>query len=136
MNASKRIRTHEINGISDGSICLDEMDKSPSREIMKFPNLKIRILDYVAELTILRLDALNSLNDSLLFQLESMIQELKIRDDVRFLIITGESKSFVSGADISYMANLDSARFIHFIRVGNRVFSCIENSRVPVIAQN
>ena len=103
---------------------------------MKFPNLKIRILDYVAESTISRPDALNSLNDSLLFQLESMIQELEIRDDVRFLIITVESRSFVSGADISYIANLDSARFIHFIRVGNRVFSCIENSRLPVIAQN
>ena len=103
---------------------------------MKFPNLKIRILDYVAELTISRPDSLNSLNDSVLFQLESMIQELEIRDDVRVLIITGESRSFVSGADILYMANLDSAGFIRFIQVGNRVLSCIENSRLPVIAQN
>ena len=101
---------------------------------MKFQNLKIRILDCVAELTISRPDSLNSLNDSVLFQLESMIQELEIRDDVRVLIITGESRSFVSGADISYMANLDSAGFIRFIQVGNRVLSCIENSRLPVIA--
>ena len=123
MKVVKRIRTYETSDISDAPICIGGTDEPPSREIMKFPNLKIRILDYVAELTISRLDALNSLNDSLLFQLESMIQELEILDDVRFLIITGESRSFVSGADISYMANLDSARFIHFIRVGNRVFS-------------
>jgi enoyl-CoA hydratase len=101
---------------------------------MKFPNLKIRILDCVAELTISRPDSLNSLNDSVLFQLESMIQELEIRDDVRVLVITGESRSFVSGADISHMASLDSARFLKFIQVGNRVLSCIENSRLPVIA--
>ena len=65
-----------------------------------------------------------------------MIQELEIRDDVRFLIITGESRSFVAGADISYMANLDSADFIRFIQVGNRILSCIENSRLPVITLN
>lgn len=55
-----------------------------------------------------------------------MIQELEIRDDVRVLIIIGESRSFVSGAHILCMANLDSAGFIHFIQVGNRVLSCIK----------
>ena len=109
-------------------------DESPLRDPMKFPNLKIRILDSVAELTISRPDSLNSLNDSVLLQLESMVQELEIQDDVRVLIITGESRSFVSGADISYMASLDAARFLKFIQIGNRVLSCIENSRLPVIA--
>ena len=65
-----------------------------------------------------------------------MIQELEIRDDVRVLIITSESRSFVSEADISYMANLDSPGFIRFIQVGNRVLSCIKNSQLPAITLN
>ena len=46
-----------------------------------------------------------------------MIQELEIRDDVRVLVTTGESRSFVSRAAFSYMANLDSARFIHLYKL-------------------
>jgi len=101
IKAVKPIRTYETKDISYISTGFDETDKSTKQETMKFPNLKIRILDYVAELTISRPESLNSLNDSVLFQLESMVQKLEIRDDVRVLIITGESRSFVSGADIS-----------------------------------
>jgi enoyl-CoA hydratase len=52
----------------------------------------------------------------------------------RALVITGEGKSFVAGADISEMAHLSEAEGLAFGQLGAAVFKKIEDLPFPVIA--
>ena len=55
-------------------------------------------------------------------------------DHTRVLVITGEGKAFVAGADISEMAHLSDAEGLAFGQRGSRVFKKIEDLPFPVIA--
>ena len=72
-------------------------------------------------LTINRPKALNALNLGVITELREQIQKAE-GDGVRQLIVTGSGpKSFVAGADISAMADMDRATATHFARMGQRV---------------
>jgi hypothetical protein len=58
---------------------------------------------YVALITLNRPKALNALNDALFNDLLDATQVLDQREDVRCLVLTGSSKAFAAGADISEM---------------------------------
>lgn len=101
---------------------------------MEHPNLRLKVSNYVAELTISRPVALNALDQALLTQIDLSLAELESRDDVRALVITGEGRAFISGGDIAHMANLPQGTAHAFARLGQGVLSRIESSRLPVIA--
>ena len=85
-------------------------------------------------LTINRPKALNALNSEVLYALEVLLEKIEI-DDIQVLIITGSGeKAFVAGADITEMADMDTTEATKFSEKGNRVFSKIENFKIPVIA--
>lgn len=77
---------------------------------------------------------LNALNASVLSELEAAFDEIEKNDDVAVVILTGEGKAFVAGADIAYMSNLNAKEAKKFGRDGARVFRKIENLSKPVIA--
>lgn len=87
-------------------------------------------------ITILKISApksLNALNSAILNELSTCIDNIKVR--ARVLIITGDGeKSFVAGADISEMANLNEQEGYTFGRLGAEVFRKIETLPIPVIA--
>lgn len=59
----------------------------------------------------------------------------RIGSTTRVLIITGDGeKSFVAGADISEMANLNEQEGYEFGKLGAKVFRAIELLPIPVIA--
>lgn len=87
----------------------------------------------ICTLTISAPKSLNALNSTILKELDASIDELG--KDVRVLIITGDGeKSFVAGADISEMQNLDAEQGENFGRLGAQVFRKIETLDIPVIA--
>lgn len=88
----------------------------------------------VGILTINRPKALNALNTEVLDALDILLD--KIEDDgIKALVITGSGeKAFVAGADISEMSDMGTLEARAFSQKGNRVFSKLENFRVPVIA--
>ena len=53
--------------------------------------------------TLNRPDALNALNDELMDELFSVLDDYEIDDDLRCLILTGSDKAFAAGADIKQM---------------------------------
>ena len=57
-----------------------------------------------------------------------------LNDEVSVLIITGEGKAFVAGADISEMVGLTPARAKGFSENGQQTFFRIESLSIPVIA--
>ena len=87
----------------------------------------------VVTLTLSSPATLNALNSTILGELESFVDSLD-PDMVRVLVITGEGKAFVAGADISEMAHLSEPEGYEFGVRGSRVFRKIEDLPFPVIA--
>ena len=65
--------------------------------------------DNIAIVTIDRPEALNALNGDVIAELEQVVTALENDRDVRCLILTGEGRSFVAGADIGEQYPLDAA---------------------------
>ncbi len=76
----------------------------------------------------------NALNLRLLMELGDVVQELTQEEDLRAVVITGEGRFFVAGADISQMKDYTSREALAFSRTGQAVFEAIEGLPMPVIA--
>lgn len=89
----------------------------------------------LAIVTINRPKALNALNSDTLRELDLAISNIEQDINVYCVILTGAGeKSFVAGADIAEMKDLDAKGGEEFGLLGNRVFRRIENLDKPVIA--
>ena len=96
--------------------------------------VKVDVKDAVATITIDRPKALNALNTQVLKDIAAAFDSLDL-DEVRCVILTGSGdRSFVAGADIGEMVEMDSAAGKELGRVGNKVMRDIENFPIPVIA--
>ena len=87
----------------------------------------------VVVLTISSPATLNALNTTILGELNAFVDSID-PDKTRVLVITGEGKAFVAGADISEMAHLSEEEGLAFGRFGASVFKKIEDLPFPVIA--
>jgi len=81
-----------------------------------------------------RPEAMNSLNEDVLTGLDAVIDEAAADTEIRVIIITGEGKAFVAGADIAGMYPLDAKRGYEWGHLGQKVFRKIETMDKPVIA--
>lgn len=78
--------------------------------------------------------ALNALNSATLQELSEVFTTLEADETVNVIVLTGEGKAFVAGADISEMMSLSAEEARHFARLGQGVFTQIERCVKPVIA--
>ena len=101
---------------------------------MIYQILKIQIADRVAVVTISRPAALNALNTNFFKELNHFLDDIEPREDVKVLVITGEGKSFVAGADIAEMVHMNPDEGYAFSIFGQRTFDRLEQLRIPVIA--
>jgi len=88
----------------------------------------------IATLQINRPEALNSLSAGLLRELDVALDRVESDAAIRALIVTGAGRAFVAGADIEEISGLDAASGLEFARLGQRVFTRIENLALPVLA--
>ncbi len=90
--------------------------------------------DEIAIVTINRPEALNSLNRAVIGELEQVITEMEHDDSIRAMILTGEGRSFVAGADIGeqYPLNADEGR--RWGQRGSAMMRRIELLPFPTIA--
>ncbi|WP_111734731.1 enoyl-CoA hydratase [Roseovarius amoyensis] len=70
---------------------------------MAYETIIVEIEDHVALITLNRTDALNALNDQLMSELVTALQDAQANDKVRCIVITGSEKAFAAGADIKMM---------------------------------
>lgn len=101
---------------------------------MNYQILKIEIADRIAVVTISRPASMNALNTDFFKELNHFLDDLEPREDVKALVITGEGKAFVAGADIAEMVHMNEAEGYAFSTFGQRTFDRLENLRIPVIA--
>ena len=101
---------------------------------MNYQYLKLAENGAVCTVAISAPQSLNALNSTILGELEDFVDHLDC-NKYRCLIVTGDGeKSFVAGADIKEMADLDAAQGQTFGAKGARVFRKIETLPIPVIA--
>lgn len=102
---------------------------------MTYENLIIEKEEGIALMYINRPKALNAINADVLKEMEQAIDALDADDEVRVVIITGAGeKSFVAGADIVWMYNMDQPGCRKFSAYGEYVFRKLERMEKPVIA--
>lgn len=101
---------------------------------MEFKYLRINVENGIAILTLSRPEALNALNKGMLQELNGAIHMLEVNQDVDILVITGEGKSFVAGADISEMAEYSPKEAREYGFLGQNVFRKLEKLSKPTIA--
>ena len=88
----------------------------------------------VALLTLDRPHALNALDAATLEALDARVAEVARDPGVRALVLTGEGRAFVAGADIAAMRPFGAAEAGAFSRLGHRAFAALEALAVPTIA--
>ncbi len=101
---------------------------------MEFKNLMYKKVMNIGILKFNRPKVLNALNTETLLELNDAIDMIERDDDVYVLVITGEGKAFVAGADIYEMKDLNSGQARIFSRNATAVFRRIELMEKPVIA--
>lgn len=101
---------------------------------MAYNTIWLEVIDKIALLKINRPQVMNALNREVLEELLSAFQKLESDENVRVIIITGEGKAFVAGADIKAMVNMTPQEARSFSRLGHQVMSTIENLGKPTIA--
>ncbi len=101
----------------------------------EFEFLDYRLEGSIAVVTIRRPEVLNALSTALLQELAEIPELINENPEVRALVLTGEGKAFVAGADIPEIAALSDV-FVarEFSLLGQDVFGAIAASPVPTIA--
>ena len=101
---------------------------------MEYTKLIVEKQDAVCIVKINNPQAMNALNSTVLGELDAAFSEIGKDADVKAVIITGEGRAFVAGADISQMSTMSAAEGKAFGEQGAAVFRKIEQLPVPVIA--
>jgi enoyl-CoA hydratase len=86
-------------------------------------------------ITINRADKLNALNNSVISDLDALVNEVERNAAIKAVIITGAGqKAFVAGADISEFVGLDNEEGKMLAKKGQDIFARIENCTKPIVA--
>jgi len=101
---------------------------------MNYEILKPEIQNGIAIVKISRPQAMNALNTRFFAEMDDLIESLSKNSDVKVLILTGDGKAFVAGADIAEMVDMNSEQGTAFSKVGQNTFSSLEKLNIPVIA--
>jgi enoyl-CoA hydratase len=101
---------------------------------MDYEFLKFDVQEGIATVTISQPKALNALNSQFFREMDRMVAEIKTRHDIKVMIITGEGKAFVAGADIAEMVEMTPEQAREFSTTGHKTFRSLELLDIPVIA--
>ncbi|MCA8831864.1 enoyl-CoA hydratase/isomerase family protein [Hymenobacter pini] len=89
----------------------------------------------ILTLTVNRPDKLNALNAATIQEIRAAVEQAQQDPAVRGIILTGSGeKSFVAGADIAELTQLDEAAARRVAEQGQEAFRFIEESHKPVLA--
>lgn len=100
-----------------------------------YTTLLTSLEDNILTITINRPDKMNALNQEVMTDLDSVMDDVYKTAEIRSVIITGAGdKAFVAGADISEFSSLSQQQGMALAKRGQDIFFKIENSSKPVIA--
>lgn len=100
---------------------------------MNFNTLIVEEKDGIGVITFNRPDVLNAINEEMLSELSQAITNLEERK-IKVILVTGEGKAFIAGADIEHMKDMTPLKGKAFAEKGHALLHKIENSPIPFIA--
>lgn len=96
--------------------------------------VKVKVEGKIAFVTMDRPSAMNALNNETLSELLNIIEWLKGKEEVWGVIITGNGKAFVAGADISQMKDYSAEEGRKYANYAQKIFNQLEELEKPVLA--
>jgi len=101
---------------------------------------KLEVVDrgVVRELRLNRPEVRNALDEELIVLLSQELRRAAVDEEIRFVVLSGEGKSFCAGADIDYMrrmADYDRDANLRDARQLSGVFEAISACPMPVVAR-
>jgi enoyl-CoA hydratase/carnithine racemase len=99
-----------------------------------YHTLTVETSGRVAIVTFRRADQLNAMNRLMQSEIIEVFEALSGDAGVGAIVVTGEGRGFMAGADIKEYAAQTGAEFDAFQAVGTRMYAAIESNRKPVIA--
>ena len=100
----------------------------------KTENIAIEVEGKIAILTMNRPKALNALNHATLAEMQQIMAEIAADESIWGVIITGEGRSFIAGADVSEFVEHNALSARDLSGFGQETMNAIENLEKPVIA--
>jgi enoyl-CoA hydratase len=100
---------------------------------MSFPNLKVAIEGHVAVVSIDHPPA-NALNAQTFEGLKQMLDAFEYDPQVKVIVLTGEGRFFIAGADIKEFANFSGEQAEALSLAGQQLFNRMEAFSKPIIA--
>lgn len=102
---------------------------------MAYETIMVDVQDGIAKITFNRPKALNALNNALLGEFSTALDEISANEAVRVLVLTGSGeKSFVAGADITELATFNALEAKVFAKKGQEIISKLQELSIPAIA--
>lgn len=99
-----------------------------------YETIKYEVSGGIGYVTVNRPKAMNALNGQVLDELYAAFTEVQNDDAVKAVILTGEGKAFVAGADIAQMQKLNPIEGRALIAKGHKVMNFMEAIEKPIIA--
>jgi enoyl-CoA hydratase len=100
---------------------------------MAFETIIVEVEDHVCLIKLNRPDALNALNQQLLGELCTALEDADGNDKVRCIVVTGSEKAFAAGADIKEMSEMSFVD-VHDVNLFADASDRIMAIRKPIIA--
>jgi enoyl-CoA hydratase len=101
---------------------------------MNFTTVLVEEHDGIGLIKINRPDVLNAINDEMLTELSQAIDALENNKAIKVIVITGEGKAFIAGADIEHMKDMTPLQGKAFAEKGHTLLQKMEKSPLPIIA--
>ncbi len=101
---------------------------------MDYQYVLLNVKNRLAIVTVNRPEALNSLNREVIADIYNCMQEIDRKQLADCVILTGAGRSFIAGADISTMVEMEGYEGRDWTKAGMDLMDLIENMRMPVIA--
>ncbi|MBA7602037.1 enoyl-CoA hydratase/isomerase family protein [candidate division WOR-3 bacterium] len=101
---------------------------------MVYKNLIYEKDGHLAYVKMNRPEVLNALNSETFYELHDLFSQIEKDNKLRVVIVTGEGRAFVAGADIAELTKMSQLEAREFSQLGQKVFNKIKNLGIPVIA--
>lgn len=102
--------------------------------MLDYQTISVETKGRVAVVTFRRADQLNAMNRLMQGEITEAFERLSRDDGVGVIVVTGEGRGFMAGADIKEYAAQTGEEFDAFQTNGAHMYAAIEDNRKPVIA--
>jgi enoyl-CoA hydratase len=107
----------------------------PDQEVvMSYNTVLFAVEDGIATLTFNRPERLNALNAETMAEIATVLDQTAQNPKIRVLLMTGQGRAFIAGADINDFLKFDPLAARQFADVGQAVAAKLEQLPIPVIA--